>query len=214
MSRQSELHKPMRQFVFARHAESSMNAAQILSSDPSRPIGLSPRGRRQALRLGEQIRNLDIELAVHTRLQRTRETVELALRGRDIPIVIEAGLDDVRLGALDGAPIRAYWAWKENHARSEPFPMGESLDDAARRYAEALRRLVDRPGDVTLVVSHQIAIRYLLEAASGIRALDESGMRIPNAVPYLFDEQALRNAIECLDVLAPPKLELAEVGSR
>jgi broad specificity phosphatase PhoE len=204
----------MRQFVFARHAESSMNAAQVLSSDPSRPIGLSPRGRRQALRLGEQIRNLDIELAVFTRLRRTRETVELALRGRDVPFVVEPGLDEVRLGVLDGAPIRAYWAWKENHPRSEPFPLGESLDDAARRYSQALRRLVERPGDIALVVTHQIGIRYLLEAASGIRALDESGMRIPNAVPYLFDESALRNAIDCLDVLAPPRLELAAGGSR
>jgi broad specificity phosphatase PhoE len=204
----------MRQFVFARHAESSMNAAQILSSDPSRPVGLSPRGRRQALRLGEQIRNFEIELAVHTRLPRTRETVELALQGRDISFVVEPGLDEVRLGALDGAPIRAYWAWKETHARSEPFPLGESLDDAARRYAEALRRLVERPGAVALVVTHQIAIRYLLEAASGIRALDESGMRIPNAVPYIFDEPALRNAIECLEALVPQRLELAEAGSR
>jgi broad specificity phosphatase PhoE len=204
----------MRQFVFARHAESSMNAAHVLSSDPSRCVGLSPRGREQARRLGEQIRNLEIELAVHTRLSRTRETVKLALRGRDVPFVVEPCLDEVRLGVLDGAPIRAYWAWKESHARSEPFPSGESLDDAARRYTEALRRLVERPGAVVLVVSHQIAIRYLLEAASGIRALDESGMRIPNAVPYLFDERALRNAIECLEVLAPPSLELAEGSSR
>jgi broad specificity phosphatase PhoE len=204
----------MRQFVFARHAESSMNAAQVLSSDPSRPVGLSPRGRRQALRLGEQIRNLEIELTVHTRLPRTRETAELALRGRDITFIVEPGLDEVRLGALDGAPIREYWAWKENHARSEPFPLGESLDDAARRYAEALRRLVELSGEVALVVTHQIAIRYLLEAASGIRALDQSGLRVPNAVPYLFDERALRNAIECLEVLAPPALELAEGGSR
>jgi broad specificity phosphatase PhoE len=77
-----------------------------------------------------------------------------------------------------------------------------------------LRRLVERPGEVALVVSHQIAIRYLLEAASGIRALDESGMRIPNAVPYLFDESALHKAIECLEVLAPPSLELAADGLR
>jgi broad specificity phosphatase PhoE len=204
----------MRIFVFARHAESSMNKAQLVSSDPSHAVGLSPRGRRQARRLGEQVRNLKIDLAVVTRLRRTRDTAELALRGRVIPFVIEPGLDEVRLGALDGAPIRAYWAWKQNHARSEPFPSGESLDDAARRYAAALRRLVERPGAVALVVTHQIAIRYLLEAASGVRALDESGMSIPNAVPYLFAEPALRAAIECLEVLAPPRLDLAEGASQ
>jgi broad specificity phosphatase PhoE len=204
----------MRLFVFARHAESSMNQAQLMSSDPSHPVGLSARGRRQARRLGEQVRNLEIDVAVFTRLRRTRDTAELALTGRGIPFVIEPGLDEVRLGALDGAPIRAYWAWKQNHARSEPFPSGESLDDAAHRYAAALRRLVERPGAVALVVTHQIAIRYLLEAASGVRALDESGMSIPNAVPYLFAEPALRAAIECLEVLAPPRLDLAEGASQ
>jgi broad specificity phosphatase PhoE len=204
----------MRIFVFARHAESLMNKAQLVSSDPSHAVGLSPRGKRQARRLGEQVRNLEIDLAVVTRLRRTRDTAELALRGRVIPFVIEPGLDEVRLGALDGAPIRAYWAWKENHARSEPFPSGESLDDAARRFAEALRRLVERPGAVTLVVTHQIAIRYLLEAALGVRALDESGMTIPNAVPYLFAEPALRAAIACLEALAPPRFDLAEGGSQ
>jgi broad specificity phosphatase PhoE len=204
----------VRLFVFARHAESSMNAARVVSSDPSRRVGLSPRGRQQARRLGEQVGNLEIDLAVVTRLRRTRDTAQLALASRDTPFVIEPGLDEVRLGALDGAPIRAYWAWKEKHDRSEPFPSGESLDDAARRYAEALRRLVERPGEVALVVSHQIAIRYLLEAASGIRALDESGMRIPNAVPYLFDESALRKAIECLEALAPRSLELTAGGLR
>jgi broad specificity phosphatase PhoE len=204
----------MRIFVFARHAESSMNKAQLVSSDPSHAVGLSSRGRRQARRLGEQVRNLEIDLAVFTRLRRTRDTAELALTGRRIPSVIEPGLDEVRLGALDGAPIRAYWAWKETHVRSEPFPSGESLDDAARRYAAALRRLVERPGAVALVVTHQIAIRYLLEAASGVGALDESGMTIPNAVPYLFAEPALRAAIECLEALAPPRPELAEGGSQ
>jgi broad specificity phosphatase PhoE len=204
----------MRLFVFARHAESSMNKAQLMSSDPSDPVGISARGRRQARRLGQQVRNLEIDVAVFTRLRRTRDTAELALTGRGIPFVVEPGLDEVRLGALDGAPIRAYWAWKQNHARSEPFPSGESLDDAARRYAAALRRLVERPGAVALVVTHQIAIRYLLEAASGVRALDESGMSIPNAVPYLFAEPALRAAIECLEVLAPPRLDLAEGASQ
>jgi broad specificity phosphatase PhoE len=204
----------MRLFVVARHAESSMNTAQLVSSDPSHAVGLSARGRRQARRLGEQVRNLEIDLAVFTRLRRTRDTAELALAGRGIPFVIEPGLDEVRLGALDGAPIRAYWAWKQNHDRREPFPSGESLDDAARRYAAALRRLVERPGAVALVVTHQIAIRYLLEAASGVLALDESGMSIPNAVPYLFAEPALQAAIECLEVLAPPRLDLVDGASQ
>ena len=75
-----------RLFIFARHAESALNAAGLLSTDPSWPIGLTPHGTEQARRLGQQLANLDIDLAVATRFLRTQETVELALHGRDVPL--------------------------------------------------------------------------------------------------------------------------------
>jgi broad specificity phosphatase PhoE len=192
----------MRLFIFVRHAESSVNASGLLSSDPSRPIGLTARGREQARQLGEQLANLRIDLAVVTRFLRTRETVELALQGRDIPLVAEPDLDEIRAGVFDGEPISAYWAWKDWHGRGERFPLGESLDDAAHRYAEALRRLLGRSEAVTLVVGHELAIRYIAEAAAGASTLGRSEMRIANATPYLFDETALLNAVERLDALA------------
>jgi broad specificity phosphatase PhoE len=206
----------MRLFIFARHAESAVNAAGLLSSDPSRPIGLTARGRDQARQLGEQLANLRIDLAVVTRFLRTRETVELALQGRDIPLLVEPDLDEIRAGVFDGKPISAYWAWKDRHRRDERFPLGESLDDAARRYAEALRNLLGRSEAVTLVVGHELAIRYIAEAAAGASTLGRSEMRIGNATPYLFDETALRNAVERLDALAsaaPQDAMRAEVAA-
>jgi broad specificity phosphatase PhoE len=206
----------MRLFIFARHAESAVNAAGLLSSDPSRPIGLTARGREQARRLGEQLANLRIDLAVVTRFLRTRETVELALQGREIPLLVEPDLDEIRAGVFDGEPISAYWAWKDRHGRGERFPLGESLDDATRRYAEALRRLLGRSEDVTLVVGHELAIRYIAEAAAGASTLGLSQMGIANATPYLFDETAVRNAVERLDALtsaAPHDAIRAEVAA-
>jgi broad specificity phosphatase PhoE len=194
----------MRLFIFARHAESALNAAGLLSSDPSRPIGLTARGREQARQLGEQFANLNIDLAVATRFLRTRETVELALQGREIPLLVEPDLDEIRAGVFDGKPISAYWAWKDQHGRGERFPHGESLDDATRRYADALRRLLGRSEDVTLIVGHELAIRYIAEAVAGATTLGRSQMKIANATPYLFDESAVRNAVERLDALASP----------
>jgi broad specificity phosphatase PhoE len=193
----------MRLFIFARHAESAANAVHVLSSDPFRPSALTSRGRAQARRLGAQIGNLDIDLAVCTRFPRTRQTLDLALRGRDIPVIIEPDLDEVRAGVFDGAPIEAYWAWKERHPRSERFPGGESLDEAVRRYADALTRLLARKEAVTLIVAHELALRYMLEAAAGVGKSSRSKPRAENAVPYFFDERAVRLAAECLDALAP-----------
>jgi broad specificity phosphatase PhoE len=190
----------MRLFVFARHGESTGNAAHLLSTDPERPVGLTPRGTRQARRLGEQIANLDIDRAVCSRFQRTRQTAELALRGRQIPLLVESRLDEVQAGVFDGAPIRAYWAWKEQHSSAERFPDGESLDEAARRYTDALRDLASSPETVTLVVCHEHALRHVLTAAG--RGAAETTLE--NGVPYLLDDHALRRVVECLDALAPP----------
>jgi broad specificity phosphatase PhoE len=193
----------MRLFVFVRHAESAANVAQVLNSDPCRPTALTSRGRAQARKLGAQIANLEIDLAFCTRFLRTRQTAELALRDRGIPLLIEAGLDEVQAGVFDGAPIQAYWAWKEQHAPSERFPHGESLDEAVRRYVDSLHRLLARTEAVTLIVAHELALRYIATAAAGPspRKL-ESG--IASAVPYLFDERGVRRAAECLDALAQP----------
>jgi broad specificity phosphatase PhoE len=194
----------MRLFIFTRHAQSALNAAGRLGSDPSQPIGLTPLGTEQARELGQQIANLEIDLAVSTRFVRTRETVEVALNGRDVPLLVEPELDEVRAGLFDGQPISDYWAWTDGHGRGEPFPDGESLDDAARRYAGALRRLLGRSEAVTLIVGHELAIRYIVESAAGVDELGRSEIRIENAKPYVFDEAALRKAVTRLEALASP----------
>jgi 2,3-bisphosphoglycerate-dependent phosphoglycerate mutase len=197
----------MRLFVFARHAESIPNVASVLNSDPSHPAALTPRGRRQARKLGAQLANLYIGLAVCTRFPRTRQTAEIALRGRDVPLLVEPGLDEIQAGVFDGAPIEAYWAWKEQHPSNERFPHGESLDEAVRRYVDALHRLLARTEAVTLIVGHELALRYIARAAVGPASPARPETGIPHAVPYLFDERALRRAAACLDALAPPAPE-------
>ena len=45
-----------------------------------------------------------------------------------------------------------------------------------------------------LVVSHEIPVRYALNAAGGSGQLDGPMHDIPNATPYLFDAPALERA--------------------
>jgi hypothetical protein len=60
-----------------------------------------------------------------------------------------------------------------------------------------------------LIVGHELAVRYIAEAAAGANTLGLAQMRIANASPFLFDDTALRNAVERLDALASPADELA-----
>src|ERR671929_2278996 len=148
----------MRLYVIARHAESSLNIERRVNGDPSVDVPLTDDGREEARQLGIQVGNVPLALCVHTRFGRTLDTAAIALAGRDVPMTVEPLLDDIDVGDLEGQSIDDYRAWKRGHARSDPFPGGESLDDAARRYATAFERLLADGAPATLVVCHEIPV--------------------------------------------------------
>jgi broad specificity phosphatase PhoE len=191
----------VRLFVLSRHGESELNVSRHVNGDPSVPAGLTEKGREQARALGEQTAHLGLDACVVTRFQRTRETAAIALQGRAVPTIEEPLLDDIDVGELDGKTIDDYRAWKRSHTRADAFPGGESLDDAARRYARGFRRLLALPHDRVLVVCHEIPVRYALNGASGSDQLDGPVHDLVNAVPYLFDEPGLQRAVAGIERL-------------
>src|SRR5919202_2598387 len=184
----------MRLFVLARHAESVLNHERRINGDPTVPTPLTEHGREQATLLGLQIRELPLDLCVHTRFSRTVETAKIALGHRDVPLAEEPLLDDVKIGELEGQTIDDYRAWKRAHTRADRFPGGESLDEAAARYGAGLRRVLERDTDFCLVVCHEIPVRYALNAADGSNDLDAPVHDVPNATAILFGEETLEQA--------------------
>jgi broad specificity phosphatase PhoE len=191
----------VRLFVFARHGESVLNLERRINGDPSVDVPLTDEGKSQAHKLGVEIANIGLDLCVHTRFSRTKETAEIALAGRDVPLAEEPLLDDVDVGELEGSDLDAYRAWKHSHAREVPFPGGESLDDAALRYAKSFRKLLALPHDTVLIVTHEIPIRYALNGASGSDSLDGPAHEVENAVPYLFDDASLSRAADGIETI-------------
>jgi phosphoserine phosphatase len=191
----------VRVFVLARHAQSVLNLERRVNGDPALDVPLTEQGVEEARRLGLQVRHLPLALGVHTRFPRTRRTLEFALEGRAVPVHEEPLLDDIYIGDLEGRPIDDYRAWKAEHTRADRFPGGESLDEAALRYARGYRRLLELEGEAVLVVCHEIPLRYALNAASGADELDGPVHALPNAEPFLFDEAALERAAERVEEL-------------
>jgi broad specificity phosphatase PhoE len=182
----------VRVFVFTRHAESSANIAGVVSSVPSGSAGLTARGRAPARQLGTQLANIEIDLAVCTRFLRTQQTAELALQARRVPLLIDAGFAEVRADDFDGQPIETYWSWEQEHSASDRLPHGESRKEALLRHADALGRLLSRTEQVTLLVVHEFALRHI--AAATMSASPTAQPSFANAVPYLFDEEAIERA--------------------
>jgi broad specificity phosphatase PhoE len=191
-----------RLFVIARHGESTLNLERRVNGDPAVYVPLTEKGREEARELGVQVAHVPVAVCVHSRFGRTRETAEIALAGRDAALVEEPFLDDIRVGDLEGKTIEEYRAWKQGHERSVPFPGGESLDDAALRFADGWERVLALDADVVLVVTHEIPLRYLLNGAGGSDELDGPVHELRNATPYLVAEDAVARGVERIRQLA------------
>ena len=190
-------------FVLARHAHSVLNLELRVNGDPAVDVPLTEEGQKEARLLGAQLAHIRLDLCVHTRFPRTRETAELAVAGRDVSLEVEPLLDDIDIGELEGSSLERYREVKEELGRDRPFPGGESLDAAARRYATAFRGLVARAPEHVLVVCHEIPVRYALNAAAGSDLLDGPPFHaIPNAMPFFFDGNALSTAADRIEQLA------------
>jgi broad specificity phosphatase PhoE len=185
----------MRLLLLARHGQSLFNVDHVVNGDPALDRGLSPLGIEEAHKLHGQIAGVSIDLCVVSEFPRAQQTARLALAGRDdIPLEVDPDLNDIKIGELEGQTLDDYRVWKHAHKHSDPFPGGESLDDAAHRYGAAYERLLHRDEETILCVCHEIPVRYAINAAGGSRDVGGPIHAIANATPYLFDAAGLERA--------------------
>jgi len=192
----------MRLLLLARHGQSLFNVDGTVNGDPARDRGLSSLGEQEAARLAGQLAGHAIDVCVVSEFPRAQQTASIALTGREVPQAVDPELNDIRIGELEGKTLDQYHQWKQGRTRAEPFPAGESLNDAARRYAGAYERILRRQDPTILVVCHEIPVRYAINAAAGSDNLDGPQHDVANATPYVFDEAGLRRAIDRIRELA------------
>jgi broad specificity phosphatase PhoE len=192
----------MRLFLVARHGQSLFNVDKTVNGDPTLDRGLSEQGIEEAERMAGQLAALPLELVVISPFPRAVQTANIALDGREVPHLVDHELGDVRIGELEGESLDAYREAPAHSDRKQRFPGGESLDEAALRYAGAFERLLARDEHVILVVCHEIPVRYLANAAAGSAELNGPLKYVANADAYLFDEASLHRAVQRIRELA------------
>ncbi|HEV8463249.1 MAG TPA: histidine phosphatase family protein, partial [Gaiellaceae bacterium] len=138
-----------------------------------------------------------ISLCVTSEFPRAQQTARLALAARatSTRTTVDPDLNDIRIGDLEGKTLDDYRRWKHAHTRADRFPNGESLDEAAERYANAFERLADDATETILCICHEIPVRYAVNAAAGSDNLDAPLHDVANATPYVFDGAGLRRAV-------------------
>ena len=184
--------------ILARHGESELSAAGLVSGDPAEPRGLTETGREQAWRLGEHLGGERIDLCVTSEFVRVHQTADLALAGRTVPRLVVPELNDVRFGEFEGRPFDEYRTWARERDPTEAPPGGESRAEVAARYVRGFRRVLDREERTILVVAHGLPLRYTLLALEG---LDPTPIveQVPLAEPYRLSRADLERATTRLE---------------
>ncbi|MDA2937989.1 histidine phosphatase family protein [Acidobacteria bacterium AH-259-A15] len=145
--------------VFETHATSVDNESRIASGQLDPP--LSELGKQQARHLGERHREIDFGAIFCSDLQRSYRTAEIAF-GEKFPIIRDRRLREGDYGNFAGRPRREIESVKLNFVY-QPFPNGESWEQASARIRSFLKDLLaNYSGKRVMIIGHR-ATQYGLE---------------------------------------------------
>jgi len=154
---------------FVTHSTSKDNETKIASG--WRDVELSKIGVQQAKSLGERFKGIKIDLICCSDLKRATDTVKIAF-GEKYPIVVDRRLREINYGDFNGKSKELIDSIKKKYI-TQPFPNGESYEEAVARVQEFFKELKEKyPDKVVLVIGHR-ATQYGLEVLTGQKTLKE-----------------------------------------
>ena len=161
----------MRLYI-VRHGETDWNKARRVQGFSDIP--LNEYGRHLARETAEGMKDIPFDLAYTSPLVRARETAEIILAGRDIPLIESNGIKEMGFGEYEGMCISG----KEKALESEAFKKffidtgnfvpakgGESIADIMERTGQFLKELCENQalqGKQILLSTHGAAMTALL----------------------------------------------------
>lgn len=162
-----------------RHGESEWNARGVWTGLTD--VELTPRGRQEARRAAELLRDITLDAAHTSMLRRAQETlVEImhALDRDDLPVYFDPALNERDYGKLTG---KHKWKVKEKYGEKQflrwrrgwdyPVPGGETLQDVYRRVVPYYENFILPDlvkGKNMLVVGSNNSLRALIKHLENI----------------------------------------------
>ena len=136
--------------ILIRHGETHWNKDGLVQGGDS-DIELNDTGLEQARKLAAFLKNEPIIAILSSPLQRAIATAEVIASHHQLPVEIDQGLRELKVGDLEGIPISnlrttfsrflLQW-WQDGEAMK--LPNGESLVDLQQRAWNVIERLLER----------------------------------------------------------------------
>ena len=165
--------------ILVRHGETYWNNEKRVQGGDS-DIELNDTGLEQARKLGVFLENEHIAAILSSPLQRAIATAEVIASHHELPVEIDKGLRELKVGELEGmsgsnlsttfSQFLMQW-WQEGGAMK--LPKGESLVELQQRAWKAVERLLERhktnpehrEGTTVIIVSHYfVTLAIILKA--------------------------------------------------
>ena len=144
-----------------RHGKTEWNARRKLQGRTDIP--LNEEGRQMAKEAAIEYKDVNFDICFCSPLVRARETAELVLEGRDIPIIIDDRLAEMGFGIYEGiencfdlldCPVRVLFFEPQNYKGVEG---GETLEEVFKRTGEVLKERIEpelAKGKDVLIIGH------------------------------------------------------------
>ena len=149
-------------FYIIRHGKTDWNVRHKIQGRTDVP--LNDEGRAQAMRAKEEYRDVHFDVCYCSPLRRARETAEILLQDRDVPIYTDDRLKEMGFGIFEGlencyeipdCPLNVFFQHPEDY--KNPPGGAESMEDLFERTGQFLREVADpalREGKDVLIVGH------------------------------------------------------------
>ena len=144
-----------------RHGKTDWNAEKRLQGRTDVP--LNEEGRQMARNAREEYKDINFDICYCSPLIRARETAELLLEGRNVPIVFDDRLMEMSFGIYEGkancakapdSPIRTFFKKPEEYKGVEN---GETFDELFKRTGDFLKEVIEpelAKGKDIIIVGH------------------------------------------------------------
>lgn len=174
-----------------RHGETDWNKEKLLQGKSD--VSLNEKGRTLAKASAEGMKDIPFDLVFSSPLVRARETAKLVLGERELPFILDKRIEEIGFGEMEGKPWRKtedfpgddnIYCFFEHPDQYIPPKGGESLTDLAKRCADFMQDICNRPEleeKTILIATHGAATRGLLNSLRNWTMADFWGGRVaPN----------------------------------
>lgn len=173
---------------FIRHGETVWNTLKIFQGSSNSP--LTEVGKKQAIKLGEKLKNIEFTSFYSSPLGRTIETSELIIGNRDIKIDLIEEFKEISVGRMEGVPRIEFETQYPGQFHNfffnpkdyDPIPYGgETFPQLIERVERGLKKITEnhKKDDIVVVVTHGMTLKGIFKVIKNIDLKDLGEFEVP-----------------------------------